>query len=42
MERVLLGEVKTVIGGTYSLENAANAFDDMIDGRITGKVVVEP
>ena len=41
-ELVATGAVQTFIGGTYSLEDAAKAFQDKIDGQLTGKAVIIP
>jgi NADPH:quinone reductase len=41
-ERVAAGELRVVVGGTYPLEQAAQAQVDLRERRTTGKVLLDP
>jgi NADPH:quinone reductase len=41
-ERVLRGELRAVLGGTYPLAQAAQAQIDLAERRTTGKVLLDP
>jgi NADPH2:quinone reductase len=40
--RAASGELRTVIGGTYPLERAAQAHIDLRERRTTGKLLLDP
>ena len=40
--RAARGELRTVIGGTYPLEQAAQAHIDLRERRTTGKLLLDP
>jgi NADPH2:quinone reductase len=40
--RAARGELRTVIGGTYPLEQAAQAHTDLRERRTTGKLLLDP
>ena len=41
-DRVARGELRVVVGGTYPLEQAAQAQIDIAARRTTGKVLLDP
>ena len=36
------GKLRPHISGTYKLENGAQALNDMMNRRVTGKVIITP
>jgi NADPH:quinone reductase len=42
LSRVARGELRVVVGATYSLENAAQAHIDLRERRTTGKLLLDP
>jgi NADPH:quinone reductase len=40
--RAARGELRTVVGGTYPLEQAAQAHIDLRERRTTGKLLIDP
>jgi len=40
--RAVRGELRAVIGGTYPLEQAAQAHSDLRERRTTGKLLLDP
>jgi NADPH2:quinone reductase len=40
--RAARGELRTIIGGTYPLEGAAQAHIDLRERRTTGKLLLDP
>jgi NADPH2:quinone reductase len=41
-EAVLSGELEAIVGGTYPLEDARRAHEDIRSRRTTGKLVLTP